>query len=204
MKLMFSTFLVLFGISVHAQKTSPKANIQRTPVEYKGVSKTGRILTVQSVIPMPINDVWAKTKTPALLQFVAKGMIRFKPTDGGFPPQWQVDSTYSTKMRLFGFLPFGGKHYLLITKVDDENKIISTHEWDRRAKVWNHDITLRDLGDGTTFYTDSIIIYGGALTGAITRFAKKFYIHRQKRWQKVAKGEFVALRDVGTVENASF
>jgi hypothetical protein len=46
---------------------------------------------------------------------------------------------------------------------------------------------MRDLGNGTIYYEDAITIYGGMLTGFITSFAKKFYIHRQKRWQIVAE-----------------
>jgi hypothetical protein len=57
------------------------------------------------------------------------------------------------------------------------------------AKVWNHDVRLHDSGNHTTLYEDSIVIYGGAFTGFITAFAKKFYQHRQKRWRLVASGE---------------
>jgi hypothetical protein len=64
--------------------------------------------------------------------------------------------------------------------------VLSTKEWDNGAKVWNHDITMRELGDSKIYYEDSITIYGGILTGIITSFAKKFYKHRQKRWQIVA------------------
>lgn len=46
-----------------------------------------------------------------------------------------------------------------------------------------------DLGNGKIYYEDSITIYGGILTGFITSFAKKFYKHRQKRWQIVAENK---------------
>jgi len=46
---------------------------------------------------------------------------------------------------------------------------------------------MRDLGDGRIYYEDSITIYGGMMTGFIIYFAKKFYKHRQKRWQIVAE-----------------
>jgi hypothetical protein len=45
---------------------------------------------------------------------------------------------------------------------------------------------MRDLGNGRIYYEDAITIYGGIMTGFITSFAKKFYKHRQKRWQIVA------------------
>ena len=46
---------------------------------------------------------------------------------------------------------------------------------------------MRKLGDDKIYYEDSITIYGGMMTGFITSFAKRFYKHRQKRWQIVAQ-----------------
>lgn len=65
--------------------------------------------------------------------------------------------------------------------------MISSKEWNKRTKVWNHDVIMKDLGNGIIYYEDSITIYGGIMTGFITSFAKRFYMHRQKRWQIVAK-----------------
>jgi len=48
---------------------------------------------------------------------------------------------------------------------------------------------IRELGNGSIYYEDAIIIYGGMMTGVITSFAKKFYKHRQKRWQIVASNK---------------
>lgn len=171
----------------NAQKNKPFAKIERVLIEYGNKKVKAKKLTVNSEIPMEIHNAWANVKTPALLQFVAEGMIRFKSVEEEFPKQWGVGQTYGVRMRVFGFIPFGGIHYLLVDKIDDTNHVIATKEWDKAAKVWNHQIVLKDLGNGKIFYEDSIIIYGGILTGFITSFAKKFYIHRQKRWQIVAK-----------------
>lgn len=184
--------LMYYGIlgfipSGYAQYNKPKSKIERIVIEYKGKKVKARQLIVSSEIPMDLNSAWANVKTPALLQFVAKGMIRFKPVESEFPKQWEVGETYGAKMRVFGFIPFGGTHYLFIEKIDNINNTISTKEWDKGLQVWNHDVTMKDLGNGMIYYEDSIIIYGGVLTGFITSFAKCFYIHRQKRWQIVAR-----------------
>jgi hypothetical protein len=184
--------IILLGIlglipNGYAQNNKPKSKIERVVIEYKGKKVNARQLTVSSEIPMDLDSAWANVKTPSLLQFVAKGMIRFKAVESEFPKQWEVGQTYGAKMRVFGFIPFGGIHYLYIEKIDDRNYTISTKEWDNGAKVWNHDVTMKDLGNGIIHYEDSITIYGGVMTGFITSFAKRFYIHRQKRWQIVAK-----------------
>jgi hypothetical protein len=188
------TLLVFLGIlgmgmNVNAQKLKPVAKVETVNIDYNGRKVKARKLTVYTEIPIGIGTAWDNVKTPALLQFVAKGMIKFKYVDGPFPKQWEVGKTYSVKMRVFGFIPFGGIHYLSIEKIDDANFKISTKEWDKGAKVWNHDIMMRDLGGGKIYYEDSITIYGGMMTGFLTSFAKKFYKHRQKRWQIVAENK---------------
>ncbi|MCR9099226.1 MAG: hypothetical protein NXI25_04695 [bacterium] len=171
----------------YAQDSKPKSKIEKVVIEYNGKKVKARQLTVSSEIPIHIDSAWANVKTPALLQFVAKGKIRFKAVEGEFPKQWEVGQTYGAKMRVFGFIPYGGTHYLFIKEIDDDNHKIVAQEWNKRAKVWNHDVVLRDLGNGKIYFEDSITIYGGVMTGIITSFSKRFYTHRQKRWQIVAK-----------------
>jgi hypothetical protein len=114
-------------------------------------------------------------------------MISFHFLDGEWPAVWAVGPTYRLKMRIFGFLPFGGIHHLYVDRMEESTYEIATREWDRAAKVWNHTIKLQALSPTRIHYTDEIIIYGGILTGLVTAFAKYFYQHRQRRWQLVAK-----------------
>lgn len=160
-----------------------KATIQSTAIEYNGRMVSARTLTVASEIKMDLNSAWEKVKTSALLEFVAKGMVTFKPTGGRFPEIWQEGSTVTTRMFLYGFIPFGGVHTLYVEKIDDNNTVLSTREFDNAAKVWNHKVTLKKITETTTCYEDEIIIYGGILTAIITWWAKSFYMHRQRRWQ---------------------
>ena len=164
----------------------PVTKVESVIIDYNDSKVKANKLTVHSEIPMSIESAWDNVKTPALLKFVAKGMIKFKIVDGDFPRQWEVWQSYGFKTLVFGIIPFGGIHYLFVDKIDDGNYMLSTKEWDNGAKVWNHNITMRVLGDGKIYYEDSITIYGGILTGFITSFAKNFYKHRQKRWQIVA------------------
>ena len=171
----------------NAQKLKLVTKVESVIIDYNDSKVKAKKLIVHSEIPMEIENAWENVKTPALLEFVAKGMIKFKSVNGDFPKQWEVGKTYGAKMRVFGFIPFGGVHYLSINKIENENYTISTNEWDKGAKVWNHDVVMRDLGNGRIYYEDAITIYGGMMTGFITSFAKRFYKHRQKRWQIVAQ-----------------
>lgn len=173
-------------VDLNTQKLYPIASVETEVIEYNGKMVKAKKLIVYSEIPIEINKAWNNVKSPALLQFVAKGMMKFKSVDRLFPKQWEVGQTYGFNTRVFGIIPFGGIHYLFIEKIDDNNFALSTIEWDIRAKVWNHNIMMKDLGDGKIYYEDSITIYSGIMTGFITSFAKKFYKHRRKRWQIIA------------------
>lgn len=164
-----------------------KTEIEKVQINYQGKLVTARKLIVISEIQININDAWQIVKTSKLLKFVSNGKIKFKPISGSFPEIWQQDKTVSTKMLLFGFIPFGGIHSLYFKKIDNENKVLQTREKDDSAKVWDHKISLIELTENKIIYQDLIIIYGGLLTFIITLWAKSFYKHRQKRWQIVAK-----------------
>ena len=185
----FLFFLGILGMemNLHAQKTNQVAKVEPIIIDYNGSKVKAKKLTVHSEISIGIDTAWENVKSPALLEFVAKGMINFKSVNGSFPKQWKVAQTYGFKSRVFGIIPFGGIHYLFVEKIDDINYMLSTKEWDSGVKVWNHLITIRKLDDGKIYYEDSITIYAGIMTGFITTFAKRFYKHRQKRWQIVAK-----------------
>jgi hypothetical protein len=163
-----------------------KAKIEKVKIDYQGKQVTASKLTVSSEIQIDIDKAWRKVKTSALLNFVTQGKVKFKPSGGQFPEIWKEGETVSTKMFVYGFVPFGGLHSLYFEKIDKASKTLQTKEWDDSAKVWNHKITLAKLTDTTIMYEDEIIIYGGVLTGFITWWAKSFYKHRQKRWKLVA------------------
>jgi hypothetical protein len=164
-----------------------KVNVEKIKVDYKGKEVVGYKLTVSSEILIDIETAWDKLQTSKLLEFVCTPRIKFKPIGGSFPSKWKVSDSVSTKMLIFGFLPFGGIHSLFFEIIDAENKILQTQERDDAAKIWNHKISLVKLTDNSIIYEDDLIIYGGWLTSFITIWAKSFYKHRQRRWQIVAK-----------------
>ncbi len=162
------------------------ATIEKAIAPYNGKVVIANKVIVTSDIPMDIDMAWNKLKTSTLLEFVAKGKVTFKPEDGQFPEMWEEGSTINTSLLLYGFIPFGGTHTLYFEKIDDINKEIRTRESDRGAKLWNHTMTMKKLTDHTTQYKDEILIFGGMMTGIISRWAKSYYIHRHQRWQLVS------------------
>ena len=164
-----------------------KIKIEKVQITYHGKLVTARKLIVTSEISINIEDAWQIVQTSKLLQFISIGKIKFKPINNSFPELWKQGDTVSTKMLLFGFVPFGGIHSLYFERIDNHSKILQTREKDNSAKVWDHKISLIELDEKKISYQDLIVIYGGVLTYIITLWAKSFYKHRQKRWQIVAK-----------------
>jgi len=175
------------GSNYTTKENKPKATVEKIKMEYNGKEVSARKLSVTSRIPMDLGTAWKQVQKPSLLEFVAKGKITFLPTGGKFPEVWREGMKVSARMLLYGFIPFGGLHYLTVKEIDEANKTIQTHEWDNAAKIWRHRIEMKPVNAHETDYLDEIIIYGGILTNFITFWAKHFYIHRQKRWQLVKR-----------------
>ena len=95
------------------------AKIEKINIHYKGKQVTARKLNVASEIPININIAWMKVKTSKLLEFVAYGKVKFKPTGGKFPAIWNEGETVTTHMAVYGFVPFGGLHSLYFEKIDE-------------------------------------------------------------------------------------
>lgn len=138
--------------------------IEEVKIIYQNNPVTAKKLTVSSEIPIDLETAWEKVKTSALLEFVAKGMVIFRPQNGLFPTIWKEGDIVKTRSLLFGFIPFGGIHTLYFEKIDNENKILQTQEYDDVAKVWNHTIIMKEIDTDIILYIDEIIIYGGFLT----------------------------------------
>ncbi|MFT4022874.1 MAG: hypothetical protein QM664_03700 [Flavihumibacter sp.] len=156
-------------------------------IPFEGKEVTARKLTVSSIIPIDIYTAWEKVKTSALLVFITKGKVKFKPAGEQFPASWKENDTVATKMLLYGLIPFGGIHTLYFEKIDNENRCMQTSERDRITKVWRHTISMQKIRDHSICYTDEVIIYAGLMTGIVTWWAKYFFIHRQQRWKLLTK-----------------
>jgi hypothetical protein len=54
---------------------------------------------------------------------------------------------------------------------------------------WDHMIEIAPEGEGTR-YTDRVHIEAGLLTPLVAAFARAFYAHRQRRWQRLVARAF--------------
>ena len=82
-------------------------------------------------------------------------------------------------------IPFG-THTIRIERFDED--VVQSRESNEHVQVWNHRITLKDLG-GQTKYTDEVEIRAGWKTFFVWLWAKAFYAHRQRKWIRLLKEE---------------
>ncbi|MDO4702463.1 hypothetical protein [Tannerella sp.] len=159
--------------------------MEKIHISYNGKQVTAYRLRIASHIGMDVERAWELLKTSALLKFITKGKVTFKPIGGKFPELWTQGSTVKTKMLLYGWLPFGGVHTLYFERIDEQQKVLATQESDAVCKVWNHSIFIEKAENNSIRYTDEIIIYAGIFSKIVALWAKQFYIYRQKRWKKI-------------------
>ena len=143
------------------------------------------IVQKASIFPASREAVFKKLQRLETLQFIAKPYASFEPI-GEAQSVWSVGSTSSYRFKLFCLIPFG-THTIHIVRFDPDG--ISSWEGNEHVPVWSHDITLVNLGDNHTGYTDRVEIKAGWKTIFIWLWANAFYAHRQRKWIKMLEKE---------------
>ncbi|WP_199797839.1 hypothetical protein [Porphyrobacter sp. HT-58-2] len=141
------------------------------------------------------DEAWAKVKTSALLQHIAAPLIRFTPKGGkAFPAVWEPGE-YRAWMWLFGVLPIGWQAVVISApEPQGDTRFVRDNGYGPLISRWDHWIEISPGVNSTTTYTDRVTIEAGPLTPLIAGFARLFYAHRQRRWRKLARTGFAALK----------
>lgn len=147
-------------------------------------------LVLNTYLGSPADWVWAAVQTPALLDYVAAPVLRFRPASGAAPAVWE--GPHAVRLLLFGFLPLGPQVIDVsrdVSRAEKGVRRLRDNGRGRLVRVWDHWISVTDDGRGGTAYQDSVDIRAGLLTPAVWLFAWGFYAWRQHRWRRlVARG----------------
>jgi len=143
------------------------------------------IVSKTSVFPSGIDIIFRKIQRLETLQSIASPYATFEPI-GENSGTWKEGSVSSYRFKLFGILPFG-IHTIRIIRFDPE--VISSKEGNRFVPVWNHDITMKEIDENHTEYTDQVEIHAGWKTVFVWLWANAFYAHRQRKWIRLLKEE---------------
>lgn len=151
-------------------------------------------VTLTSVLDIPASVAWQWVSTPALLTYVAAPLQDFEPIDPqAFPAVWSP-GRYLVRLRMFGVVPIGTQWIVISVpeagparyrlRDDGSGSLVST---------WDHWITIDPLEGNRCRYTDEVEIQAGWRTPFVWLFARLFYTHRQRRWQRLVASRFSAL-----------
>lgn len=143
------------------------------------------IVQKTSVFPASRETVFQKLQQLETLQYIAKPFASFEPVSEEMKV-WTVDSTSSYRFKLFGCIPYG-THKIHIVRFDPDG--VSSRESNEHVPVWNHDISLIEIDQEHTRYTDRVEIQAGWKTVFVWLWANAFYSHRQRRWIGLLKDE---------------
>lgn len=149
-------------------------------------------ISIKTILRTNIETAWQNVILPQTLVFIAKPILSFTPIlPTFFPKHWEI-GTYKTKLKVFGFLPFGS-HSIVIEKPDSKSndvKILIDNGYGQLISRWYHAITIQKITDDTCQYEDRVEIEAGILTPFIWLFALVFYQWRQFRWKKLIHNNF--------------
>ena len=134
----------------------------------EGKKVMGYRVTVTSDFHSNIENIWDKIQDIDTLREICKPKASFIACDDS-PIQWK------------------GRHTINVVKMDKTSREIDTKEYDNTVVIWNHYIKMEEISQQVTRYTDTVDLYAGCLTSIAAWWTLKFYKHRQRKWQKIAK-----------------
>jgi len=147
--------------------------------------KKGIKIIISSTLNNSAEKIWNKLLNIETLIEICKPMVTFKSKINEKEMKWEINKEYIFKLFIYGFIPFGD-HKIIIKKLDKENKIILSNEYNKIVKIWNHLIFMENVGENEIKYTDEVEIYAGIFTLFTAIWAKLFYKHRQKKWKRIS------------------
>jgi len=150
-----------------------------------GKINKGIKIIISSTLNNSAEKIWNKLLNIETLIEICKPMATFKSNLNEKEMKWEIDKEYIFKLFIYGFIPFGN-HKIILKKLDKENKIILSNEYNKIVKIWNHLIFMENVGENEIKYTDEVEIYAGIFTLFTAIWAKLFYKHRQKKWKRIS------------------
>lgn len=149
-------------------------------------------VAMSTVLDTSAEEVWAEVQTSRLLNYVAWPLLTFAPIGSDRLPTVWENGTYPVRLRAFGIVPLG-KQRIVTTKpaIGPTCYQIRDNGSGDLTSRWDHVITIEPLGSKRCRYTDEVEVQAGVLTPFVWSFGLLFYAHRQRRWRKLVKRNFI-------------
>jgi len=151
-----------------------------------------RTITITTHLAVEADVVRKHVMTPALLNYVVAGLMKFQPIEPEvFPDRW-IPGKYKVRMLAFHILPIGWQSVGIELPGESDEWFVRDNGSGSIARVWDHLIFIKPERAGTR-YVDRVCIEAGILTWPVILYATLFYWHRQRRWRKLVELGFEPL-----------
>jgi hypothetical protein len=139
---------------------------------------------------------WKYVLTPALLHYIAYPLVKFEAVaPSSFPKEWS-NGDYLSRLTVFGIIPFSeqtiGIRIDPARQQENSSYELLDDGHSQLIPMWRHFIRI-EANANQTLYTDELELRAGFLTPFVWLFALVFYSHRQRRWRKLVRENFVPL-----------
>ena len=144
-----------------------------------------KIIRVSSVFSTSVDEIWDKLQKLETLRYIAAPYATFESLNKDVL-MWEEGITADYNLKLFGLFSFG-KHTIKVMQFDKNKGLIYTNETNKIVPLWKHRITLKQIEEKITQYTDEVEINAGWKTFFVCFWSILFYRHRQRKWLKLLK-----------------
>lgn len=163
----------------------PKSHIEPVAMDRDGEKVSGRRVTIASVFDRDDATIFDAVRQPETLYRICSPLAKFDLQSGPTERDWQEGARY---MYAMGGLAAKGTQEVLVTSLDAENMRITTAETGDTAEIWNHEMLVTPLSDGTCEYRDTIDLYAGKKTQQVATMCRAYYTFRQSvGWRRILK-----------------
>jgi hypothetical protein len=170
------SFFIFLLQKLYKYDTMRIENLREQTYAYYAGSEN-MLVKISTVLKANKETIYEKLQQISTLQFICRPMARFTPLNDDLI--WKRGKTFNLSLSIMG-ISFG-THTI---KVEDFRiEKIATSESNKYVPVWKHNISLEQLDDMRTKYTDIVEIHAGIKTPFIWLWANLFYLHRQKKWE---------------------
>ena len=97
-----------------------------------------RTLKISTYLAADLETVKSYLMTPALLNYVVSGLMKFHPIEPNFFPSKWVEGKFSVKMFAFHFLPIGKQIVGIEFPQKSDHWVLRDNGSGSIAKTWDH------------------------------------------------------------------
>lgn len=149
----------------------------------------------QAILPAGFADLLETLRRPAFMVATAAPLVELRSAEPeGFPSRW-LGGPHRLTLRLFGRIPLGQQVMNLSWPASRQGQA-QLHDTGHSPliKRWDHRIMIKDMGNGSSSFSDTLDIDAGPLTPIFWLAAQILLSHQKRQLVKLVQQGLDKLR----------